>query len=272
VAQSKYAQDMAGSAWDALVATYPEAKGVPRGDIEAFLSAALAPPASKDPYTGIEFVGVPGGCFQMGDTFGDGTNWEKPVHEVCVSGFSIGKYEVTQGQWKKVVGSNPSFFSNCGDDCPVEQVSWNDVQEFTRKLNQQTGGSFRLPTEAEWEFAARRGGKSEKYSGGNDVDSVAWYSNNSGSKTHPVGQKRANELGIHDMSGNVYEWVSDWGNSYNSDRQQDPTGPSLGSFRVFRGGSWDYDAGRVRAAARTHNVPDSRYNFLGFRLASPAVQ
>ena len=128
-----------------------------------------------DPTTGMEFVFVKGGCYQMGDTFGDGYSDEKPVHEVCVDDFYIGKYEVTQAQWEKVMGNNPSYFKNC-DNCPVEQVSWNDIQEFINRLNSKAGGNkYRLPTEAEWEYAARSGEKREKYSGGDDCDSVGWY-------------------------------------------------------------------------------------------------
>ena len=208
-----------------------------------------------DPTIGMEFVNVSGGCFQMGDNFGDGYGDEKPVHEACVNDFAIGKYEVTQGEYKRIMGNNPSAFSSCGDNCPVEKVSWNDAQDFIRKLNSQSGRSYRLPTEAEWEYAARSGGKREKYSGGDNVDAVAWYSGNSGSKTHPVGQKQANGLGIFDMSGNVWEWVSDWFATYSNGRQQDPQGPSSGSIRVHRGGSWADVAGAARAAYRRNLSP-----------------
>ena len=222
-----------------------------------------------DPTTGMEFVNLSGGCFQMGDNFGDGDSDEKPVHEACVSDFAIGKYEVTQGEYKRIMGSNPSAFSSCGDNCPVEQVSWNDAQSFIGKLNKKTGKNYRLPTEAEWEYAARSGGKREKYSGGDNVDAVAWYSGNSGSKTHPVGQKQANGLGIYDMSGNVREWVSNWYGNYSSGSQQNPQGPSLGSSRVNRGGCWYFDARNVRAAIRADRSPDNRNYDLGFRLVSP---
>ncbi|MBF0328761.1 MAG: formylglycine-generating enzyme family protein [Nitrospirae bacterium] len=226
----------------------------------------------KDSATGMELVFVKGGCYQMGcgswtsECYDD----EKPVHEVCVDDYYIGKYEVTQGQWQAVMGNNPSHFKNCGDNCPVENVSWNDVQEFISRLNSRSGGGkYRLPTEAEWEYAARSGGKSEKYSGGNDVDSVAWYSSNSGSKTHQVGTKAPNGLGIYDMSGNVWEWVQDWkaDNYYSNSPRNNPTGPSSGSYRVYRGGSWDDNAGFVRSALRNFDNPGYRYGFLGIRLA-----
>jgi formylglycine-generating enzyme required for sulfatase activity len=227
-----------------------------------------------DKNTGIELVSVKGGCYSMGDTSGDGYPNEKPVHKVCVSNFYIGKYEVTQGQWKRVMGSNPSRFSSCGENCPVENVSWNDVQEFIGKLNRQSGKNYRLPTEAEWEYAARSGGKSQKYSGGDDLDSVGWYSSNSGGKTHPVGQKRPNGLGIYDMTGNVWEWCSDWhGDKYYSESPRDnPMGPSSGSTRVGRGGSWGNLAAHARASLRFRLDPDSRDVILGFRLVAPRGQ
>jgi len=241
-----------------------------RGKVDWSLTAGGG--GGTDPTTGMEFVAVPGGCFQMGDTFGDGNSDEKPVHEVCLSDFSIGKYEVTQAQWQRVMGSNPSHFTQCGDTCPVEKVSWEDAQQFISRLNQQSGSNYRLPTEAEWEYAARSGGKSEKYSGGNDVDAVAWYSGNSGSQTHPVGQKQANGLGIYDMSGNVWEWVQDWYGNYGNVRQQNPTGLSSGSGRVVRGGGWDDVAWVVRSAFRFCYVPGFRFDYLGFPLVLPSVQ
>jgi sulfatase modifying factor 1 len=226
-----------------------------------------------DPTTGMEFVLVQGGCFQMGDTFGDLSDRDKsPVHEACVSDFSIGKHEVTQSQWRRVMGSSPSHFSSCGDDCPVEKVSWNDVQEFISKLNLQSGKNYRLPTEAEWEYACRSGGKKEKYCGGDEADSVAWYEGNSESKTHRVGTKQPNGLGIYDMSGNVWEWVQDRYKRYESGTQQDPAGPTSGDNRVLRGGGWNNSAWIVRAALRFNYKPDSRFNNQGFRLASPSVQ
>jgi formylglycine-generating enzyme required for sulfatase activity len=218
----------------------------------------------------IPMVYVAGGTFTMGCTSeqgGDCYDDEKPAHSVTLSSYYIGKYEVTQAQWKAVMDSNPSYFK--GDNLPVEYVSWNDVQEFIRKLNQKTGKNYRLPTEAEWEFAARGGGSSRgyKYSGSNTVGNVAWYTGNSGSKTHPVGAKQANELGIYDMSGNVWEWCSDWYGDYSNASQTNPRGISTGSLRVLRGGSWSNGAGDVRVSIRFDNIPDSRIISIGFRLA-----
>ncbi len=220
----------------------------------------------RDPTTGMEFVWVPKGCFQMGSN--DGGSDEKPVHEVCLEGYWLGKYEVTQGQWRKVMGSNPSKFKNCGSDCPVEQVSWDDVQDYIRKLNRQDGPEYRLPTEAEWEYACRSGGRDEKYSGGNSVDRVAWYRDNAGKKTHRVGSKSANGLGLHDMSGNVWEWVQDIydKSAYRNHARNNPVNTSGGSFRVGRGGSWGNVAGYTRCAYRGVNDPDNSNLNLGFRL------
>ncbi len=229
------------------------------------------PSTYTDSATGMEFVFVKGGCYRMGDTFGDGYTNEKPVHEVCVSDFYMGKYEVTQGQWQAIMGNNPSYSKSCGDNCPVEQVSWNDTQDFLSRLNQRSGeGKYRLPTEAEWEYAARSGGKKEKYSGGDDIDRVAWYGSNSGEKIHPVGVKAPNGLGLHDMSGNVWEWVQDWydGNYYSRSPLHDPAGPHSGSFRVERGGGWRFNPPRyVRASCRYCDVASVKFTDLGFRLA-----
>ncbi len=213
-------------------------------------------------------VFVPGGSFQMGSD--DGEDDEKPVHTVQLDDFYIGKYEVTQKQWREVMGENPSSFQGC-DDCPVEQVSWNDVQEFIQKLNAQTGQNYRLPTEAEWEYAARGGQKSQgyQYAGSNNIDEVAWYDGNSGRKTHPVGQKRPNELGLYDMSGNVREWCSDWYGSdyYASSPEFNPRGPASGSSRVVRGGSWRYLSEVCRVAYRNNFLPEDGFNLLGLRLS-----
>ena len=196
---------------------------------------------------------------------------EKPVHRVNLSSFSIGKYEVAQAQWQAVMGSNPSKFKNC-DNCPVEQVSWNAIQYFIKKLNQLTGQRFRLPTEAEWEYAARGGNRSKgyRYAGSNSLDAVAWYSSNSGSKTHPVGQKQANELGLYDMSGNVWEWCSDWygENYYRISSSSNPKGPSTGKYKVQRGGSSGFGASSCRVSKCYIGKPDERLSSNGFRVVS----
>ena len=214
-------------------------------------------------------VYVEGGTFTMGATFEqqEPDYDEKPTHRVSLSSFYIGKYEVTQALWKAVMGSNPSHFE--GDNLPVENVSWNDCQTFLRKLNAMTGKNFRLPTEAEWEFSARGGNWSRgyQYSGSNVLSDVAWYYDNSGSKTHNVGTKAPNELGIYDMSGNVWEWCQDWKGSYIGSAQTNPKGPSSGSYRVDRGGSWFNFAWSCRVACRYCHTPDYRYFDLGFRLA-----
>ena len=236
---------------------------------------------------GVSFtmVRVEGGTFTMGATNEQGNDAEgdeKPAHEVTLSTFSIGETEVTQALWKAVMGSNPSRFSENPQN-PVEKVSWDDCQEFVKKLNSLTGKSFRLPTEAEWEYAARGGSKSRKtkYSGGSDIGSVAWYDKNAyyvgkdGKRdesspsygTHPVKVKSPNELGLYDMSGNVYEWCADWYGSYGSSAQSNPKGPSTGSDRVYRGGCWNFDARYCRVSSRNGNVPGSRYYNLGLRLA-----
>ena len=164
------------------------------------------------------------------------------------------------------MGSNPSKFK--GARRPVEYVSWDDCQDFIRKLNELTGANFRLPTEAEWEFAARGGNNSRgyKYSGSNSIGDVAWYDGNSGGETHPVGGKSANELGLYDMSGNVWEWCSDWYGAYSSSSQTNPEGPGSGSYRVVRCGSWDYNARDCRVSNRYPGIPVSCGNILGLRL------
>ena len=214
-------------------------------------------------------VRVAGGTFQMGSPASEvGRYSDECQHTVTVSSFSMGKYEVTQAQWKAIMGSNPSKFKNC-DDCPVEQVSWNDVQSFIKKLKDKTGNTYRLPTEAEWEYAARGGTKSRgyTYAGSNTLGSVAWYNDNSGSKTHPVGSKSPNELGLYDMSGNVWEWCQDTWKPYPG-CSGDPDPRS----RVLRGGGWDGNAPGCRAAHRGDDEPSSRASRVGFRLVSVSLQ
>ncbi|MDE6279231.1 MAG: formylglycine-generating enzyme family protein [Paramuribaculum sp.] len=205
-----------------------------------------------------EMVRVDGGSFMMGSY--SGANDEQPVHSETVSTFYIGKTEVTQALWAAVMGNNPSYFR--GETRPVEQVSWYDCQEFVERLSRLTGRIFRLPTEAEWEFAARGGTRSRgyTYSGSDDVYRVAWYAENSGATTHPVAQKLDNELGLYDMSGNVWEWTSDnYSSNYNSPRNS--------SNRVARGGSWGNSAPGCRVASRYFNSPGNRDADVGLRLA-----
>ena len=216
----------------------------------------------------IEMVKVEAGSFNMGATpeMENPNEDEKPVHRVTLTNnYYIGKYEVTQALWKIVMGSNPSNFK--GDNLPVEKVSWNDCQKFISKLNKLTGKSFRLPTEAEWEYAARGGNKSRgyQYSGSNTIGDVAWYDGNSGSKTHAVGTKQPNELGAFDMTGNVWEWCQDWFNRYSSSPQTNPIGAVSGSCRVYRGGSCCY-SGYCRCSCRFDGTPDFRNGDLGLRL------
>ena len=248
-------------------------------------------PASENTFTvnGVSFkmVKVSGGTFQMGATEEQGSDaydWEKPVHSVTLSDYYIGETEVTQALWYAVMGYKPTSGGSqwtssygIGDDFPAYYVSWNDCQEFITKLNQLTGMSFRLPTEAEWEFAARGGNSSQgyKYAGSNTIGYVAWYYDNScalGSSspdygTHPVATKSPNELGLYDMSGNVWEWCQDCYGSYGSTAQTDPTGPSSAIYRVGRGGNWSTDARHCRVSTRFDGTPSIRIDFSGLRLA-----
>ena len=218
----------------------------------------------------IDLVRVEAGTFTMGATpeMENPKDWEKPTHQVTLTNdYYIGKYEVTQALWQAVMGNNPSYFK--GDNLPVEMVGWDDCQEFLSKLNSITGKTFRLPTEAEWEYAARGGNKSRgyQYSGSNNLSDVAWYEDNCGEKTHAVGTKQPNELGIYDMSGNVWEWCQDWFGEYSSSSQTNPTGANSGSGRVRRGGCW----GTWVCCSSSRGVlePNDRYDFLGLRVVLP---
>ena len=216
---------------------------------------------------GVSFtmIKVYGGTFQMGKS-PDGQD-VKPVHDVTLSDYFIAETEVTQELWQAVMGSNPSTFS--GKKRPVETVSWNDSQEFIAKLNQLTGKYFRLPTEAEWEFAAK-GGKQSRgylYSGSDTYEDVSWCSANSNSQTHDVATKAPNELGLYDMSGNVWEFCQDWFGAYSSEAQTNPTGPSSGNQRVRRGGNWNYDVFNSRCVQRYSGSATSRSKYSGLRLA-----
>ncbi len=232
----------------------------------------IGPPAEIKP---MEMVLVKGGCYEMGDTFGGGFNNERPVHHVCVKDFYLGKYLVTQLQWTATMGVNPSAEPTCGITCPVENVSWVDVQEFIKKLNERTGKSYRLPTEAEWEYAARSGGKDEKWAGTNSDDELAdyaWFFNNSHFQSHPVGLKKPNGLGLYDMTGDVWEWMSDWYDEsyYAQSPSDEPQGPETGRTRVQRGGYWGDFFTSVRTARRIGIDPEARAPGFGVRLVLPA--
>ncbi len=217
-------------------------------------------------------VAVEGGTFMMGSPKNERErSYDENQHQVILSNYHIGKYEVTQALWKSVMGNNPSSFK--GDNLPVEQVSWNDCQQYIEKLNQLTGKKYSLPTEAQWEFAARGGTSSlgYRYAGSKKLNEIAWHWGNSGSNTHPVGQKQPNELGLHDMNGNVLEWCQDWYGSYPNTVQTDPLGPLSGSYRVNRGGHWGNVAQDCRVAFRHSSTPSESDLNLGFRLVFSPV-
>jgi formylglycine-generating enzyme required for sulfatase activity len=228
---------------------------------------------------GVNFnlVAIKGGSFAMGCQADENNKCdadERIVHPVTVSDFYLAQTEVTQALWTAVMGRNPSKLRGC-DDCPVEHISWLDAQEFIEKLNKITGKNYRFPTEAEWEYAAKGGGVSQKYKycGSNKLDDVAWYLDNNQNRTHPVGKKKPNELGLYDMSGNVYEWCQDWyQDSYPTEEQIDPKGPSDGILKVSRGGSWGYTSRLCRPTFRHFNLPTDQNDDIGLRLAlSPIV-
>ena len=211
---------------------------------------------------------VDSGTFTMGSN--DSLQNERPAHQVTLKAFYMGKYEITQYQWRSVMGSNPSGFKGC-DDCPVENINWKSIQQYLTKLNKQTGKNYRLPTEAEWEYAANGGTKSKgyRYSGGNDPAEVGWYKPNAESKTHPVGLKKPNELGIYDMMGNVWELCSDWfaPNYYKHSPANSPQNTSLSLYHVSRGGSWRSGTERCYNKARNRNIKDHHISNGGIRLA-----
>ena len=207
------------------------------------------------------------GGFDMGSK--NGSFYEVPVHRVYIKSFELGEYEVTQQQWREIMGSNPSYNKNC-DDCPVEKVSWNDVQDYIKKLNKLTGRNYRLPTETEWEYACRNGGQSQQYCGGSKRTKLSWNKENSNRSTHPVGEKSPNSLGLYDMTGNVWEWLQDcWNESYDGapvNEEAWQTGDC--EQRLLRGGSWDDDEPYdLRSTYRNSSDVDKRYFTFGFRLA-----
>ena len=216
-----------------------------------------------------KMVNVEGGTFAMGS---NNNPDEQPIHQVTLSSFAIGQTEVTQELWQAVMGDNPSYFNgnSYGTDLqrPVEKVSWNDCQEFITKLNRLTGKNFRLPTEAEWEYVARGGANSKNYaySGSNTLDDVAWFCDNSGFVSHNVGTKQANELGVYDMSGNVWEWCQDWYDDYSAEAQVNPIGPFTGAERIQRGGSFEHDTWAFPLTFRNAMSPDYKHKSVGLRL------
>jgi len=228
--------------------------------------STVAPPVQAHPVSEPEMVAIQGGCFEMGSPASEEGRFDhEHTHQACVEGVQIGKYEVTQRQWREVMGSDPSFFAGC-DTCPVEQVSWRDVQNYILKLNASTGKRYRLPTEAEWEYACRSGRAGETYCGGEDLDALAWFRINSESKTHVVGKRRANNLGLFDMSGNVWEWTcSAFDESYQGGETKCASPDHAGQITT-RGGGWYSEARYLRAAVRDGMRPGDRHNGLGFRL------
>ena len=215
-----------------------------------------------------EFILIQPGSFIMGSPEDENYRWDDETqHKVTITKpFYMQSTSVTQEQWQSVMESNPSYFK--GENLPVEQISWNDVQEFIQRLNQRDEGVYRLPTEAEWEYCCRAGSQSAFYFGDNEaeLDDYAWYEKNSNGQTHPVGQKKPNAWGLYDMHGNVYEWCQNWYDDYPSKVVCDPQGPPKGVYRVYRGGGWYLEARYARSAFRNGYSPDFRYSALGFRL------
>ncbi|MCF8104719.1 MAG: SUMF1/EgtB/PvdO family nonheme iron enzyme [Desulfohalobiaceae bacterium] len=223
-----------------------------------------------EPETGLEFVRIPSGCFQMGcGEWAAGCDAdESPVHRVCVREFWMSRHEVTQGVWLRLMGQNPSRFQK-GERYPVEQVSWDMAQDFIQAFSiAETAVRPRLPTEAEWEFAARGGGKEAIYAGGRDISALGWYTGNSRGSTHPVGKKQANPLGLYDMSGNVWEWCLDayQPNEYKKGEPDNPVSADKPLFRVRRGGDWTSEKHKLRTLYRGRYPPDLQFESNGLRV------
>jgi len=281
IASSPSGKDMKEDAWKSLVSKYPEAaKDLETGDTNRLLSNVKWANAERT-FTnsiGIKFVLIPPGAFMMGSpTDEPGREDNEKQHSVTISkGYYMQATEVTQGQWRAIMGDSPSYFKDCGDDCPVEKVSWYDAQEFIKKLNDKEGtDKHRLPTEAEWEYACRagsttafaNGGITEKECGCDpNLDAIGWYCGNSEAQPHPVAQKKPNAWGLYDMHGNVWEWCQDWYGDYLLGNVTDPKGPLSGKHRVFRSGGWGINAEGCRSAYRLRNKPGNRYHFGGFRV------
>ncbi len=247
------------------------------------IKRSLSVPDTLTNSLGMDFVYIEPGTFMMGSpTDEPSRDSDETQHQVTLTKrFYMQTTEVTQGQWTAVMGSNPSYFSSCGDNCPVEQVSWNDAQDFIMALNAMGEGAYRLPTEAEWEYAARAGSTTALANGGitelycdhdPNLDAMGWYCGNAGGTPHPVAQKQPNAWGLYDMHGNVWEWCQDRYGNYLSEAMINPEGPSSGSSRVWRGAGWSSDARNCRSAVRYYLNPDVRYNNLGFRLVRAPVQ
>ena len=280
------APELPAAAADGSMVVAPPAPDVPAAPVGG--SVVVAPPAPDVPATPSGFVYIAPGTFMMGSPSNeDGRGLTETQHQVTLRrGFYLQTTEVTQGEWRRVMGNNPSSFPSCGNDCPVETVSWLDAVGYANALsrvgaysecydssgNVQGGGSiydctgYRLPTEAEWEYAARAGSTGARYG---TLDQIAWYTGNSGSETHGVGELQANAWGLYDMLGNVWEWTHDWSGPY-SGSMSDPMGPASGSDRGIRGGSWSFDASFLRSAYRNGFVPSFRGSSFGFRLARTA--
>jgi formylglycine-generating enzyme required for sulfatase activity len=254
------------------MASLPFSFSAHAGELPEFarpLSLVTEPSASEEDDEDMVFV--KGGCFQMGDVFGKGRKIEKPVHEVCVDDFHIGRHEVTQKRYREVMGADPSANKGC-EECPVDNVSWKDAQEYIKRLNLKTGKDYRLPTEAEWEYAARSGGRKQKWAGTNSASELgeyAWYRRNAGKKTHPVGERKPNGLGLYDISGNVWEWVHDrlTKDYYKRSPKDNPRGPDRGRYRVLRGGAWNSRQVMLLSTARFWRNPAQRHSTFGFRCA-----
>lgn len=236
--------------------------------LPATIYAAEPAKAWSEPVTSMDFLWVPGGCFQMGDTFGDSNPDEKPVHEVCVDGFWLGKFTVTQRQWTQVMGANPSKPPR-GGDYPVDSVTWQEAKAFVARLNalSKEGMRYRLPTEAEWEFACRSGGKAEMFAGGADLERLGWFADNSGGGPHAVGQKAPNGLGLYDMSGNVFQWTEDVyeKSAYANHARNNPL-HTAGWGRVARGGHWGGVATCARCSFRCYVSDRCKSASTGLRV------
>ncbi|MBF0272603.1 MAG: formylglycine-generating enzyme family protein [Magnetococcales bacterium] len=234
--------------------------------------AAQTPTLWKDPVTGITLTRIAGGCFIMGDN--QGKPHERPAHNVCLDDFWLATHETTQEQWQRIMETLPGQ-TVPGAGLPVENVTWNDVERFIQRLNSKGQGHFRLPTEAEWEYACRNRGQSLRYCGTNDDPTPYSWHQGSGVTLHPVGERLANGLGLHDMNGNVWEWVGDWydENAYQNTSSNNPTGPESGTSKVFRGGGVLSGTGFLKATNRANLWPDRKNALLGFRLAgNPPVK